>query len=253
MEVTFDQGPLVSDAGLLALRALERPLGILADLAAQLPDPRAPPFVRHSTERLLTQQVYQVLAGCPDGNDADRLRHDALFPLLAAVPPDGEPALASGSTLARFPYAYPRRGQRQGQPEVLLVRRAAQRERRQRRHDFLADRFLRTRVTPPTEIILEVDATDDPSHGHQALSGYHGCYGQHHYLPRWVFDGASGFPWACWLRHGTAHPSQGAVDVLRRVVQKLRAVGPEVVINGRADSGLAVPAVYDSGQQDGRR
>ena len=102
LEVTFDQGQVVADAGLLAVRALERSLGILAGLAARLPDPRAPQFVRHSTERILTQQVYQVLAGCPDGNDADELRHDALFQLLAEVTPDGEQPLASGSTLARF-------------------------------------------------------------------------------------------------------------------------------------------------------
>ena len=122
-EVAFDQGPVVSDAGLLAVRALERPLGILAELAQRLPDPRSALFVQHSTERLLTQQVYQILAGCPDGNDADELRHDALFQILAEVTPTGEQPLASGSTLARFPYAHTRRGQRQGEAEILLVRR----------------------------------------------------------------------------------------------------------------------------------
>ena len=103
--------------------ALERPLGILAELAQRLPDPRSALFVQHSTERLLTQQVHQILAGCPDGNDADELRHDALFQILAEVTPTGEQPLASGSTLARFPYAYTRRGQRQGEAEILLVRR----------------------------------------------------------------------------------------------------------------------------------
>jgi hypothetical protein len=250
LAVIFDQGPIVSDAGLVALRALERPLGILADLASRLPDPRAPQFVRHSTERLLTQQVYQVLAGCSDCNDADRLRHDALFQILAEVTPDGEQPLASGSTLARFHYAYTRRGQREGEPEVLLVRRAAQLERLKRLNAFLPELFVRTRVTPPREIILDVDATDDPTHGHQALSGYHGYYGQHQYLPLLVFDGASGFPLACWLRHGTAHPSLGAVDVLRAVVQQLRAAWPEVIISVRGDSGLAVPAVYDFCEQE---
>src|SRR5262245_8965738 len=81
LEVTFDQGPVVADAGLVAVRALDRSLGVLAELATRLPDPRAQLFVRHSTERLLTQQVYQLLAGYPDCNDADELRSDGLtFP-----------------------------------------------------------------------------------------------------------------------------------------------------------------------------
>src|SRR3954447_24284904 len=251
LEITSAQDPIVADAGLVAVRALDRSLGILADLADRLPDPRDPLFVRHSTQRLLTQQVYQVLAGYPDCNDADELRRDALFQILADVTPDGEEPLASGSTLARFQYAYTRRGQRAGEPEILLVRRAAQLQRIKVVNDFLPDLFVRTRVTPPTEIILDVDATDDPTHGRQALSGYHGYYRQHQYLPLLVFDGASGFPLACWLRHGTAHASLGAVDVLRAVVRELRAVWPDVVIKLRADSGLAVPAVYDYCEQDG--
>src|SRR5262249_55891701 len=152
-------------------------------LARRLPDPRDPLFVRHASERLLIQQVYQVLAGYPDGNDADTLRDDTLFQILADVTPNGEEPLASGSTLTRFPSAYTRRGQRAGEPEVLLVRRAAQLQRVKVVNDFLLDLFLRTRVTPPTEIILDVDATDDPTHGQQALAGYHGYYRQHQYLP----------------------------------------------------------------------
>ena len=109
LEVTFNEGPIVADAGLVAVRALDRSLGILADLAARLPDPRDPLFVRHSTERLLTQQVYQLLAGYPDCNDADDLRRDPLFQILADVAPDPERPLASGSTLARFQYAFTRR------------------------------------------------------------------------------------------------------------------------------------------------
>jgi Transposase DDE domain group 1 len=253
LEVTFNEGPIVADAGLVAVRALDRSLGILADLAARLPDPRDPLFVRHSTERLLTQQVYQLLAGYPDCNDADDLRRDALFQILADVTPDGEEPLASGSTMARFQYAYTRRGQRAGEPEILQVRRAAQLQRVKGVNDFLLDLFIRTRVTPPTEIILDADATDDPTHGKQALSGYHGYYRQHQYLPLLVFEGASGFPLACWLRPGTAHASLGVVDILRAVVQKLRAVWPDVVITLRADSGLAVPAVYDFCEQEGLR
>src|SRR5436309_7534220 len=104
--VDFDGGRVVSDAGLLSVRALEKPLGFLADLAQRLPDPRSPKYIHHSAEALLTQQVYQILAGYPDGNDADVLRDDPLFQILADVSPDAEQPLASASTLTRFQYAY---------------------------------------------------------------------------------------------------------------------------------------------------
>ena len=251
LEVTFDQGPLVSDAGLVAVRALDRSLGILAGLAARLPDPRSPAFVRHSAERLLAQQVYQILAGYPDYNDAGPLRQDALFQILAGQAPGPDEPLASASTLTRFAYAHTRRGRREGEPEVLLVRRAAQLERLKVVNAFLVELFVRTRPAPPAEVVLDVDATDDPVHGGQALSGYHGYYRQHQYLPLLVFDGHTGFPLACWLRHGTAHASLGAVDVLRGVVRALRAAWPGVAITLRGDNGLAVPAVYDFCEAEG--
>jgi hypothetical protein len=128
LHVAFDGGRIVSDAGLLAVRALERPLGIIANLAARLLDPRSPKFIAHSAEALLTQEVYPILAGYPDFNDAQTLRADPLFQILADLSPDADQPLASGSTLARFQYAYTRR-QAELPPEerpALLEVRAAQ-------------------------------------------------------------------------------------------------------------------------------
>src|SRR5438270_11917000 len=102
LRVTFDAGHVVSDAGLLAVRALEKPLRVIAALAERLPDPRSPKFITHSAEALLTQEVYQILAGYPDGNDAQTLRDDPLFQILADVMPDPEQPLASSSTRTRF-------------------------------------------------------------------------------------------------------------------------------------------------------
>jgi hypothetical protein len=245
LELTFDAPLLVSDAGLLPLRLLDRQLGILDELADRLPDPRSRPFVRHSTERILVQQVYQRLAGYPDGNDADDARHDALLRILADVTPEGEEPLASGSTLNRFAYAYTRKADRPDRREVLLERRAAQLARIKIVNGFLVDLFLRTRRQPPTEVILDLDATDDPVHGNQHLASYNGHYEQAQYLPLLVFEGHSGFPLACWLRHGTAHASLGAIDILRTLVHAVRAAWPGVRIVLRADSGLAVPEVYE--------
>ncbi len=245
--LTFDGERIVSDTGLLAVRALDQHFRVLADVAAQLPDPRSPRYIRHSAEALLTQAVYQILAGYPDLHDADATRDDPLFQILAGLAPDPERPLASGSTQARFQYAFTRRDA-ELPPEERPVLREVDRAQTQRlkvlnRH--LVDLFIRTRRQPPATILLDVDATDDPVHGGQALSAYHGYYRQHQYFPLLVYDGATGFPLAAWLRPGTVHASCGAAEVLAAVVQALRAAWPGVAVTVRGDSGLAVPAVYD--------
>jgi hypothetical protein len=247
LHLAFDGGCLVSDAGLLAVRALEKPLRVIADLAPRLPDPRSPKFIEHSAEALLTQEVYQILAGYADFNDAHELRHDRLFQILADVAPDADHPLASPSTLARFQYAFTRRQAERPREErpVLLEVRAAQTGRIKILNDYLVELFVRTRRAVPTEIILDVDASDDPVHGRQALSGYHGYYRQHQYLPLFVYDGATGFPLAAWLRPGTVHASLGAAEILDRIVTALRAAWPGVRIQVRSDNGLAVPGLYD--------
>src|SRR5215218_959204 len=110
IHVDFSGGRIVSDAGLLAIREFDRKLGIVAGLAERLPDPRSRRYVKHTREAILTQEVYQILAGYPDGNDTDVLRHDPLFKTLLGISPDDEHhPLASRSTLNRFHYAYTRR------------------------------------------------------------------------------------------------------------------------------------------------
>jgi len=246
VQVAFDGGRLVADAGLLGVRALEKPLRVIADLAARLPDPRSRKYVTHPAEALLTQAVYQILAGYPDCNDAQHLRTDPLFQILADVSPDADRPLASPSTLARFQYAFTRRQAElpAEQRPVLLEVRAAQTGRVKVLNDYLVDLFIRTRRAAPAEVILDVDASDDPVHGHQALSGYHGYYRQHQYLPLFVYDGATGFPLAAWLRPGTVHASPGAAEVLGAIVTRPRAAWPGVRIQVRSDNGLAVPDLY---------
>src|SRR3954447_11389106 len=143
----FDGGQIVSDAGLLAVRALEKPLRVIADLAQRLPDPRSPQSIEHSAEAILTQEVYQILAGYPDFNDAHPLRVDPLFQILADASPDADNPLASPSTLSRFQYAFTRR-----QPDLPLQDRpllrevrAAQTGRIKILNAYLVDLFVRTR------------------------------------------------------------------------------------------------------------
>ncbi len=251
--VDFQGGRVVTDAGLLPVRLLDKELGVLREVATRLPDPRAQKFVTHTREALLTQEVYQILAGYPDGNDAQLLRHDPLFQTLVDVSPDAEQGLASGSTLNRFHHAYTRR-----QAEVPLAERpvlgeidAALTQRLRALNDYLPELFIRTRRTPPKFIILDVDPTDDPTHGQQVLSFFHGYFDQHQYFPLLVFDGESGFPLAAWLRPGTVHASCGAVATLGSIVRALRVAWPDVLILVRGDTGLAVPEIYEFCEVEG--
>src|SRR5713101_4901125 len=180
VNVDFSGGRIVSDAGLLALRDFDKKLGIVAGLAERLPDPRALPMVTHTRENILAQEVYQILAGYPDGNDADALRNDPLFKTLLDIPPDdAERTLASGSTLNRFHNAFTRRDAELPAEErpVLLERQEALCQRLNIGNDYLVDLFVRTRRRPPSYVIIDLDASDDPTHGQQVLSGYHGYFG----------------------------------------------------------------------------
>lgn len=247
LEVDFQAGCLVADAGLLVVRSLDVQLGVLADLARRLPDPRSPRYIRHSKESLLVQFVYQFLAGYPDGNDADHTRHDALFQILQGVAPHPAQALACTSTLNRFLFGYTRRDAelpREDRPSLLQQRRT-QMERLRACNDFLVDLFVRTRSKTPAQVVLDLDATDDAVHGQQPLSAYHGYYRQHQYLPLLLFEGNSGFPLNCWLRPGTLHPACGVVGLLERLVKRLREAWPEVEIRVRGDNGLASPLLLD--------
>ncbi|MGI0029288.1 MAG: IS1380 family transposase [Nitrososphaera sp.] len=253
VHVDFSGGRIVSDAGLLAVRDFDRQLGIVSGLAQALPDPRSQKYVQHSREAILTQKVYQILAGYADCNDAQVLRHDPLFQTLVGVAADAEQPLASGSTLARFQYAYTRRQADLPVEErpVLLEQQAALNQRLVILNDYLVDLFIRTRRQPPPYLILDVDPSDDPTHGRQVLSGYHGYFGQHQYFPLYVFAAGTGFPLAAWLRPGTVHASCGAVSILRGLLAKLRQAWPHVLILVRGDSGLAVPELYEFCEQEG--
>jgi hypothetical protein len=251
--VDFAGGRVVTDAGLLPIRLLDKELGVLSEVARRLPDPRAQKLVTHTREAILTQDVYQILAGYPDGNDAQALRADPLFQTLVGVSPADEQPLASGSTLNRFHHAFTRR-----QAELPLEERAvlgeidaAQSQRLRLLNDYLPELFIRTRRTPPRYVILDIDPSDDPTHGQQVLSFFHGYFDQYQYFPLFVFDGETGFPLAAWLRPGTVHASCGAVATLRPIVQALRAAWPDVLILVRGDTGLAVPELYEYCESEG--
>lgn len=245
--IDFSAEQIVTDTGLLAIRLLDRELGILAEAAARLDDPREQKYVTHDAEQLLVQQVYQLLGGYFDANDSNTLRNDPLFQTLADVPPAAEQPLASGSTMARFKYAYTRRQEDLPLDERTIDQecQAAKCQRIKAINQFLVEAFIKTRRETPTRIFIDLDASDDPAHGQQQMTLWHGYYDQQQYFPLLAFDGESGFPLGAWLRIGNAHASWGAVEALEGMVPALRAAWPAVEIVVRGDAGYGVPELYE--------
>jgi hypothetical protein len=235
LAAAFDGGRLTSDGGLPWLAEADRALGLCDALAACIPDWRHGP-VRHSLATLVRQRVFQIACGYADQDDADTLRTDPLLKLVCGRLPETGLDLASQPTLSRLENAIDRR------TCVHLAYALAAL--------YVAERE-RAGGGRPTRILLDFDTTDDPTHGHQEGTAYHGYYRQHMYHPLLVFDGDTDQLITAVLRPGNAHASWGAVAVLKRLVRLLRARWPGITIELRADSGFAVPAVYDYCAREG--
>src|SRR5450756_1903308 len=182
----FSGGQITSDAGLLPLRAFDQRHHLTSGLAARLGDPRQEDRVRHDSLALLRQRIYQIVAGYEDANDADRLRHDPMFKIVADQ--ELEHALGSQPTLSRW------ENSPSGRDLVQL-------------NDTLLEQFLALcseQVRQRGEILLDIDSTDDPTHGQQQLSFFNGAYGQHMYHPMLVFERHTGCLLAARLRAGNA-------------------------------------------------
>jgi hypothetical protein len=226
LEAAFDGGRLTSDGGLPWLAEAEEAIGVCRALAACVPEWRRGP-VRHPLEALVRQRVFQIACGYEDQDDADTLRTDPLLKLVCGRRPESEADLASQPTLSRLENAVNRRACRRLAHALLAVYLRA-----------------RERAGRPRHLLLDIDSTDDPTHGDQEGSKYHGYYGQHMYHPLLFFDGHTDHLITALLRPGNAHASQGVLGVLRVLVPLLRARWPGVQIEIRADSGCAVPALY---------
>jgi hypothetical protein len=226
LTATFDGPQLTSDGGLCWLAEADAALGLCATLAQFIPEWRHG-SVRHSLETLVRQRVFQIACGYEDQDDADTLRCDPLLKLVCGRLPD-EADLASQPTLSRLENAVDAKACYR--LAVALVQLYLE----ERGQDGL-----------PERIVLDFDGTDDPCHGRQEGVAYHGYYQQHMLHPLLVFDGDTGQLITAVLRPGTCHASKGALGVLRRLVRHIRARFPAAAIELRADSGFAVPAVYD--------
>lgn len=221
LTLTFDAPHISSDGGVLLLRQVDDRLRLSERLAAVLPDARDPRKVHHPRQEQFRQRLYQIALGYADCNDADRLRHDPLLQNVCARPTSA-PGLSSQPTLSRFENAIDARGLR-----AMLEEIEAQ--------------YVHSFATVPDVIVVDLDATDDPTHGEQELSAFHKYYDQHIYHPLLVFDGERGHLLSAVLRPGNVHAARGALGVLRRLLRRLKWQFPHVQIVVRGDSAFAMP------------
>lgn len=213
-----------SDAGLLPFRQLDERIGLTRRFAEVLTDRRDQGRIDHSFLEMARMRVYGILADYPDQNDHDVLRSDPVFKLLCDRS-IGDDDLASQPTLSRFENAI----------DVRCFFRL---------RDLLIDHFIESFVEPPRHLTLDIDPFDDPTHGDQQLTFFHGYYDQYQYLPRAITCAENDVVVDVCLLHGTAHPALGAGEDLEYVVGRLREAWPGVRIHVRGDAGFGVPAMY---------
>jgi hypothetical protein len=227
LEAAFDGGRITSDGGLLWLAKADSQLGLCEALSELVPEWRKRKG-QHSLSSLLRQRIFQIACGYEDQNDSNFLREDPLLKVVCGSLPESGADLASQPTFSRLENAV----------DIRCCYRMSR---------ALFELYLRERERDgvPEKVLLDFDATDDPTHGEQEGSYYHGYYRQHMYHPLVVFDGESGHLICALLRAGNTHASNSAVALLKRIVGGLRERWPEVEIEVRADAGFAVPAVYD--------
>ena len=230
----FDGGAITSNAGALLLGQLEDGLGLVRRFAGCFTDRRDPRFIEHRLETLLTQRIVGLALGYEDLNDHDELRKDPALAVLAgklkAHRADCE-ALAGKSTLGRL--------------ERLAKRRAGKYNKidfhRDRADALLVDLFLEAHQRAPGRIVIDLDATDIPLHGHQEGRFFHGYYDNYCYLPLYVFCGRHLL--LARQRRANIDAAAGSVEEVGRMVAQIRKAWPRVKIILRADSGFARDAL----------
>lgn len=234
----FDGGKVTSDGGSLLLREVEDKFRFIERLAGCFTDYRDPDLIEHPLVDLLKQRVFGICLGYEDLLDHDRLRHDPLMGVLVGKKdPLGEDRvreadrgkpLAGKSTLNRLELAAV--GADEDSRYKKIVAHLGKVE------EFLVDAFLLQHAAPPKRIVLDLDATDDPLHGHQLGRFFNAYYDEYCYLPLYIFCGDH--PLCALLRPSDIDGSRGALEKVIKIVEKIRRSWPDVEIVLRADSGF---------------
>ncbi len=229
----FDQAHASSDGGAILLKGIDTQFGLTKRLAACLEDDRQPGKVQHQTLELLRQRLFGLACGYADCNDAARLADDAIHKLLLERDPLAGPALASQPTLSRFENAV-------GARELIAMGHVLA--------DTVIEHHRRRLKGRATRITIDLDPTDDSTHGQQEFTFFNGHYDTWCYLPvvaTVTFNAeAEQYAVAAILRPGNAPASRGAGGLLRRLIRQLRAAFHSPTIRVRLDGGFATPTVF---------
>ena len=229
----FDGGAITSDAGAVLLGAADRAIGLVGRFAECFIDRRRPELVEHLVPTLIGQRIFGIALGYEDLNDHDELRHDPVMAVLAGKLKAGRAdcaPVAGKSTLNRLELS---------REEATRYHKVA--------HDpaaieaLFVTLFLEAHETAPREIVIDLDATDDPLHGHQEGRFFHGYYDSYCYLPLYIFCGRHLL--AAKLRPADIDGAAGSIEEIARIVAQIRVRWPQTRIILRADSGFAREAL----------
>ena len=222
----FQGGVVTSDAGLLLLRETERKVGIVRWLAECIPDNRDQRYIDHRMRELMTQRVMQIACGYEDADDSDSLRSDPALKIVCGRAPLSGDALGSQPTMSRLENSVSRTTlYRMGQAFV--------------------DGFIESYHRAPKKIILDIDDTDDPTHGAQQLSLFNAYYDEYCYMPLHIYEGYSGKLICAVLRPGKRPDGEEIAAILKRVLKRIRGCWPKVKIVIRGDSHFSGPELFD--------
>jgi hypothetical protein len=247
----FDGGQVTSDAGGLLLREVEAKFQFIEQFARCFTDHRDPDLVEHTLAELLKQRLFGLCLGYEDLNDHDQLRHDPFLAVLVGKKdPQGQKrlrardrgkALAGKSTLNRLELT-PVGAHAGSRYKKIVAHLDAMQA-------FLVEAFLQQYFVPPQRIVLDLDATDNPLHGHQLGRFFHGYYDEYCYLPLYIFCGDH--PLLALLRPSDIDPSTGALKHLSRIIGRIRQAWPDVQIVLRGDSGFCREHLMRWGEANG--
>lgn len=225
----FAGGQISSDGGALLLRETERRVDVIGRFTACFQDRRHPSYITHEVREMMSQRVYSLALGYEDLNDQESLRHDPLLGLLAGKRNLGEEPLAGKSTLNRLELTEKKSEEEKDRYKKIFCDSDAV-------DRLLVDVFLESYEQAPASIVLDLDVTDLPVHGHQEGRFFHGYYDHYCYLPLYIFCGEHLL--CVRLRTADQDASAGCVEELKRIVQQLRQRWPNTLIMVRADSGF---------------
>ncbi len=227
LRADFDGGAFSSDFGPLLLRGVDRQIGLTERLATAIHDKRHLSSIDHPLRDLLAQRIYQIASGYADGNDANSLRHDPVFKLgVEHLPLAPDQNLASAPTFSRLEHSRDRK-------DLYRLTKA------------FVDQFIAGYSEPPAAIVLDLDHSDDPTHGQQEFAFYNHYYQIYCYLPLFIFEGTSHALVMAYLRPGARPTGAENAMILARLLPSLRHRWPHTPILIRGDSHCATPEGMD--------